>query len=157
MASSGTYSITIKKIEDGTELLSYSNNNINNWRPEAEFVRPKWGVYRSLNSVEDLRDEEVLFADFSVEELETLSTSNLTKDSFQVFVNSALKTIQFENTHNQIQKVQIFSLQGRTIIEHHQTSLDHNQIDVSSLASGSYIVNFIGNKVKFSKLVLINN
>ncbi len=67
---SGTYDIYIKQISDNNILFEYSNDNIINWRPEADFVRPKWGIYRSLINVQDLRDEEVLYTDFSIEELE---------------------------------------------------------------------------------------
>jgi len=66
----GTYQIEIKRISDGTILLTYSNSSIINWRPNATFVRPKWGIYRSLEYDEDLRDEEVLFADFIITEIE---------------------------------------------------------------------------------------
>ncbi|WGD36033.1 hypothetical protein [Olleya sp. YS] len=68
--TNGTYDIEIKKVNDGTTLFTYSNNSINNWRPNATFVRPKWGIYRSLINVGDLRDEEVLFADFKITEIE---------------------------------------------------------------------------------------
>ena len=34
----------------------------------ATFVRPKWGIYRSLKKAEDLRDEAVRFNDFSIKE-----------------------------------------------------------------------------------------
>ena len=68
--TSGTYEIEIKKVSDGTVLFEYSNSSIINWRPNATFVRPKWGIYRSLINDQDLRDEEVLFADFSIAEIE---------------------------------------------------------------------------------------
>lgn len=68
--ASGTYDIEIKTVNDGTVLLSYTNQSINNWRPDGEFVRPKWGIYRSLLNAQDLRDEEVLFDEFSITELE---------------------------------------------------------------------------------------
>jgi len=68
--TSGTYEIEIKKVSDGTVLFEYSNSSIINWRPNATFVRPKWGIYRSLINDQDLRDEEVLFADFSITEIE---------------------------------------------------------------------------------------
>jgi hypothetical protein len=64
--SNGTYSLILKKVSDGTILLSYSNDNIDMWRSEATFIRPKWGIYRSLNDVARLRDEKVLFADFAI-------------------------------------------------------------------------------------------
>jgi hypothetical protein len=56
------------KLLDGTEVLSYSSNSIDLWRLGSNFVRPKWGIYRSLNDLASLRDEEVLFADFKVSE-----------------------------------------------------------------------------------------
>ncbi|MFK7948626.1 MAG: hypothetical protein AB8G11_13630 [Saprospiraceae bacterium] len=40
--------------------MSYSDNNIRMWKTDAEFIRPKWGIYRSLNDSTSLRDEEVL-------------------------------------------------------------------------------------------------
>lgn len=67
--TSGTYEIQIKKVNDGSILFEYSNSLIINWRPGANFVRPKWGIYRSLLNVQDLRDEEVLFADFRITEI----------------------------------------------------------------------------------------
>ena len=65
----GTYDIVIKKVSDATVLFEYTNNTIRNWQPGTEFVRPKWGIYRSLNSAEDLRDENVLYNDFSIQEI----------------------------------------------------------------------------------------
>lgn len=64
----GTYNLELRNALTQEVLLSYANPSIVNWRPEASFARPKWGVYRSLEYAEDLRDEAVLFADFSVTE-----------------------------------------------------------------------------------------
>lgn len=66
----GSYDLEIRKISDNSIVFSYSNTSIVNWRPNADFVRPKWGIYRSLINQQDLRDEEVLFADFSIIEIE---------------------------------------------------------------------------------------
>jgi hypothetical protein len=68
VGANGTYSISIKRIKDGKEILSYNNANIMTIRPDNSFIRPKWGIYRSLKKVEDLRDETVRFADFSITE-----------------------------------------------------------------------------------------
>jgi len=46
--TSGTYEIEIKRLSDDSILLAYSDDSIINWRPDADFVRPKWGIYRSL-------------------------------------------------------------------------------------------------------------
>ena len=68
VGASGTYSMIIKRISDGATILSYSNNNIMTIRPTNDFIRPKWGIYRSLNSPGDLRDDSIRFNAFSIEE-----------------------------------------------------------------------------------------
>jgi hypothetical protein len=66
--TAGSINIIIKKVSDGTTVLTYTNNNIDLWRDGATFCRPKWGIYRSLNNLSYLRDEEVKFADFCIAE-----------------------------------------------------------------------------------------
>ena len=69
IGATGTYSIAINKVSDGTSILSYSNENIATIRPDNTFIRPKWGIYRSLTDVSSLRDESIRFSDFSISEL----------------------------------------------------------------------------------------
>jgi len=61
--------MTIKKVSDGTTLLSYSNSNLMTIRYNNSFIRPKWGIYRSLNTPSDLRDEAIRFNSFSIGEV----------------------------------------------------------------------------------------
>ena len=68
VGSNGTYSMVIKKVSDGTTILNYSNNNIMTIRPSNDFIRPKWGIYRSLNTPADLRDDSIRFNAFGIEE-----------------------------------------------------------------------------------------
>ena len=68
VGANGTYSLLIKRIKDGKELLSYNNSDLETIRPDNNFIRPKWGIYRSLKKVADLREEAVRFADFSITE-----------------------------------------------------------------------------------------
>jgi len=68
VGTNGSYSIAIKRVKDGKELLSYSNDNLETIRPDNAFIRPKWGIYRSLKKVEDLKQESVRFADFTITE-----------------------------------------------------------------------------------------
>ena len=65
----GVYDLVIRKVSDCSVMFSYSNDNTRMWKTNADFVRPKWGIYRSLENMEDLRDEEVLYDDFSIKEL----------------------------------------------------------------------------------------
>ena len=82
----GGYSMTINKVSDGTTLLSYNNNSLMTIRPDNSFIRPKWGIYRSLLSSSDLRDEAVRFAGFYISEHDVLPVE-LT--SFSVVVNGS--------------------------------------------------------------------
>lgn len=68
LSPNGFYNINIRRLSDGVSLLSYSNNNISTIRPDNDFVRPKWGIYRSLNTPADLRDESIRFSLFSIQE-----------------------------------------------------------------------------------------
>jgi hypothetical protein len=65
-ATNGTYELTLKRVSDGATLLAYTTNNLNMWRVDTTYIRPKWGIYRSISNASALRDEEVRFADFSI-------------------------------------------------------------------------------------------
>ncbi len=68
VGANGTYSINIKRVSDGLSLLSYSISNILTIRPSNTFTRPKWGIYRSLNSAAYLRDDSIRIASISIQE-----------------------------------------------------------------------------------------
>lgn len=68
VGAQGTYSLQIKRIHDGKELITYENQNIMTMRENNTFIRPKWGIYRSLNKAADLKDEVLWFADFYINE-----------------------------------------------------------------------------------------
>ena len=62
-------------VDEATQevIFDISEQGLDMWRGTAgdHFVRPKWGIYRSLAEKEDLRDEEevVRFANFEVEKV----------------------------------------------------------------------------------------
>ena len=64
----GSIEITLSRKRDNKILLTYKSD-LRMWKDNATFLRPKWGLYRSLKSKEQLRDEKVKFADFSITEL----------------------------------------------------------------------------------------
>jgi hypothetical protein len=68
VGASGSYAISIKRVSDNAILMAYTNTNIATIRPDNTFIRPKWGIYRSILSPGDLRDEAVRFSDFSIAE-----------------------------------------------------------------------------------------
>ena len=65
-SANGSYSIELTDTLNEESLFTYTSDNRVNWRPGGEFVRPKWGIYRSLIYANDLRDERVRFADFQI-------------------------------------------------------------------------------------------
>jgi len=62
--TNGKYSVTLSSLETGNILLEYNSSKIDFWRRGATFVRPKWGIYRSLDDKNRLRDEIVRFDTF---------------------------------------------------------------------------------------------
>jgi len=77
VGANGTYSMVIKRVSDDVTILSYSNSNIMTIRPDNDFIRPKWGIYRSLNNLGDLRDDSIRFNAFSIEEQPIVLPINL--------------------------------------------------------------------------------
>lgn len=67
----GRYSMNIKKQSDGSTLLNYTNSDLMTIRSDNTFIRPKWGIYRSLLSSADLRDESLRFNGFYIAENST--------------------------------------------------------------------------------------
>lgn len=60
----GQYMLRLTRLSDGAVLLDYSNPDLDLWRKGTTFVRPKWGIYRSLQYPAYLRDEQVRLARF---------------------------------------------------------------------------------------------
>ncbi|RKS19141.1 putative secreted protein (Por secretion system target) [Flavobacterium endophyticum] len=142
-AENGKYAITLKKISDNSVLLNYSNNNIRMWRDNANGIRPKWGIYRSLLSPEQLRDEEVLFADFSIQELSTALSSKTAAKEDAPFPNPVKDTLHLKEAKFWSHII-ILDEQGKKVYEKKNTTT--GEIDVSQLAKGTYILRLKGEK-----------
>lgn len=148
----GTYSIIIKKVSDGTVLMDYSNANIQTIRPAYtsatgvvyaanSFIRPKWGIYRSLADISNMRDEAMRFSDFSIEELTTLSSKEHEEEKASIqFPNPVGDKLQLsEVILNQYSGLRIYDSSGKQVITHDTLS---ENVNISSLKSGLYIIKF---------------
>lgn len=61
----GRYALTLRRERDHALLLDYSNDDIDMWRfSGTTFIRPKWGLYRSVANPQYLRDEAVAYKSF---------------------------------------------------------------------------------------------
>ena len=152
--TSGTYSIVIKKVSDGAELLSYSNASIQTIRTSStdpgfpqvanSFIRPKWGIYRSLLDVTSLRDESIRFSDFSIKE-GTLSTKDfsLNPQDEILFPNPVHDNLLLsQNIKDNYDSIGIYSTDGKLLFAQKTSSLT---IDLTWLSPGLYFVEFIKN------------
>ena len=62
----GRSSVLAKSVETGKTLFRNRIDSIRMWRSGATFLRPKWGIYRSLKDKDSLKDEIVEFTDFRI-------------------------------------------------------------------------------------------
>lgn len=138
-SAQGSYELEIRSLADSTLLFSYSNDSIVNWRPNADFVRPKWGIYRSLNNSQDLRDEEVLFNDFTIHELGMFSISETTLQNFSVHPNPAQNYIQIGNLNGEINLIRVYDKNGSVIYRETSTAKEL-ELDISEFANGFYTI-----------------
>ncbi|WP_010422822.1 T9SS type A sorting domain-containing protein [Anaerophaga thermohalophila] len=139
----GQYHIEIKTVNGNEEILNY-NNNIRTWKTDADFIRPKWGIYRSLNDKDNLRDEIVLFADFSVEEIcTTINSPNETISEDNIYPNPGTDSIFLNpNLKNIYTKMTCYDINGRVVL---QKKITTQVIDVSILKPGIYFLHFSNN------------
>jgi hypothetical protein len=130
----GTYSIVVKRLSDNVTVLSYSNNNIATIRPTNDFLRPKWGIYRSLNNAADLRDDSIRFGTISIAENNVLPVRLL---SFNASAESPGVILTW-STANEINH-RSFSL------ERSADGIDYQDLATTiSLGSGNVIKNYSG-------------
>lgn len=147
IAASGTYVITIKRVDNGVTLLNYSNSNIATIRLGAvdnSFIRPKWGIYRSLLNEASLRDDSIRFSDFSIAE-ETLSTEEFPAnyEDLILFPNPVLDNLELsEKIRDNYDGIRIFDINGKLILSQ---QLSSRNLDLSQLNPGLYFVKFTSN------------
>jgi hypothetical protein len=152
VGANGAYAMTVKRVSDGATLMSYTSNNIMTIRPDNSFIRPKWGIYRSLLDSLSLRDDTVRFAGFEVQESRTTMTvegNAGVSDGIEVtaYPNpfNPETMIEFALAMEGDATVEVYDASGRTVAvlfrgrmsprERHRVTFDG-----SGLASGPYLV-----------------
>jgi hypothetical protein len=136
-ATTGFYSIEMTNKSTGQQLFYYDNTDAAapkiNWRPGGSFVRPKWGIYRSLINDQDLRDEQVLFSYFSIEEVSSLSILEVDQESISVFPNPTSGVVHISSID--ATQTQIFAINGQLLLQSNSA-----QIDISELPPSLYFL-----------------
>lgn len=140
--TTGTINLNINRVSDNTSLLSYTNNNIITFRPDNTFVRPKWGIYRrTANSsgvpISGLRDEEVLFSDFSVTE-GVLSSDNFENEFVGLKSNLIESYLEFTFLDNENKEFKIYNNSGAEVKTF--TVNSSQKVNVEELSAGIYFL-----------------
>ena len=72
-SDSGDLRMIVTRMRDDAVIFDINETGLDLWRGEdpSHFVRPKWGIYRSILDLDNLRpdEEDVRFANFSVSEV----------------------------------------------------------------------------------------
>ncbi len=140
----GSYFVEIKKIANNEVIFNYTNTSLDMWQDGAEFSRPKWGIYRSLNNQQDLQDEIVRYADFSIEEITgSLSVNTLKAKAANIvlFPNPSSKEVEFKNGSSEnYNVVELYDYSGRNISIINR--LSKNKLNVSGFSKGLYFIVF---------------
>ncbi|MCF8413320.1 MAG: T9SS type A sorting domain-containing protein [Melioribacteraceae bacterium] len=165
----GTYSMTIKNIKDGSTILTYSNSKIMTIRQSNDFIRPKWGIYRSLNHPDHLRDEAVKFAGFSIQEGVTtgieIQEPSLPENLLllQNYPNpfNPITNITFISKHSGTTNLKVFDMLGNEVETLFEGFVRANselkfQFDGGNKSSGVYLLKLNFNGLGYTrKMVLI--
>ena len=134
----GSYHIQLMRLIDQSVILDYKDDAIRMWKSGAEFIRPKWGIYRSLLFSNDLRDEIVLFSDFSIEELTPNPTIFPSAQKIGVYPNPVSNQLYIKGK-DLVKSVKLFSLQGVLILEQPIFG-NENYISVENIPKGIYLI-----------------
>lgn len=148
----GKYEMLITEFSSGDTLLYYNNESIRTWKTDAEFQRPKWGIYRSLNDSTNLRDEAVLFADFKIEELEEGDPSVSIENNFSeninplIYPNPTNDSLYFSDEVTEVyDRYSIYGINGELITNR---KIKSNQILINQLNAGLYFIKFSNKKAE---------
>ena len=155
----GSYEIEIRSIEKDKKLLKYKDKSIDMWQDGATFARPKWGIYRSLKQAEDLKDEQVLFNDFRIEEVsqpKTLDLDSLAPNQPKL-INSSTQTIDFDFIHKKdYDAIKLYDTQDEELPT--KKRISKQSLDISGLNDGLYYLVFFKDEmpVKVRKYLIVN-
>ncbi len=138
-AEHGSYEVQFFRLPDSTLIFHYQKKDIRMWRTNASFIRPKWGIYRSLNHPDQLRDEILLFNDFIIRKVSALSVSKNEDANFTIFPNPAGNFIHIQSK-DRFYLTGIYNSQGILILKPQNGSV--RKISIQSLPKGLYFLVF---------------
>ena len=147
-SNNGSYSLEIKNIATNQIILNYNAINKDMWQDGADFARPKWGIYRSLNNKQDLQDEIVKFADFSIEENPKTLSAGINIDVLKakaenilLYPNPSSNEVEFKNANSDnYDTIEMYDYAGRKMSI--DKKLNNDKLNVSGFSKGLYFIVF---------------
>lgn len=86
----GRYELMILDAADleGVPIMEFASDSLPTWKG-GDYVRPKWGMYRSIAQGDKVKDEEIGFADFVMLEINDASAEFASLRDFAYYANAA--------------------------------------------------------------------
>ena len=159
----GSYAIEIKNIATGTTILSYSNTNIMTIRSDNRFIRPKWGIYRSLLNSQDLRDEVLRYAYFYIKEEDQTNMINPSQNQLDFQISSSsnynhylLQYSLAELCNLDLYVTDILGRKVQTLMKSsfHEAGTHTEEFNLDALPMGVYIVTLKAKDKQLSKKII---
>ena len=144
---------SIVRLSDSLEVFSYNDFIVDNWRPGTEFVRPKWGIYRSLNDASSLRDEEVLYNDFSITEIDPTSINENEFEGLSI-TNPVHSDLKIERIPPSVNNIQISNIEGKIFFQEQTFSQSTMVFNVDSIPQGIYAILFNSADGVYTKMIV---
>ncbi|MCK0132122.1 T9SS type A sorting domain-containing protein [Flavobacteriaceae bacterium F08102] len=151
----GAYQIELKNVDTGDVLFSYKKEAIQTWKTDASCVCPSWGIFRSLDSEDEIKDEIVVYSDITVEKSDALSTfrKSIDRGDISIFPNPTSTKANIKGDLKDYDHVVLCDSFGKEI--QHKVSLLTKTVDLSQLKNGIYFVVFKkDNKISSVKKIL---
>lgn len=139
----GSYAIEIKNVATKKTIFNYKNSPLDTWQDGADFARPKWGIYRSLKNKQDLQDEILKYADFSIEEIKDIVSVDVLKAKAEriLLMSNSSKEIVFKNENSKnFNLIEFYDNTGRKISI--TNKINKNKLNVSGFSKGLYFLVF---------------
>jgi hypothetical protein len=140
-----TYSIELKRMSDSVKLLEYSSTSLKMWKTDADFLRPKWGIYRSLLDSMSLKDEDILFSDISINELTSANTKKIEPfKNYHIYPNPCQNMVAVsKQISSDFNLFSVADISGKVIRVSQKVT---DAIDVSDLKPGVYYIQFVSTR-----------
>lgn len=143
-ADEGYLKITVSTL-GGEEIMSVEKSPVDMWRTGSTFVRPKWGIYRSLSSKSYLSpdEESADFALFTVQKLgekETTSTAASDLPGHRLFPNPAKDYLRLDFTSPESGELKVINSTGRTFLIRNIENTYGLDLQLSEWPAGIYLL-----------------